>query len=90
MKMDYTYVLMHWLSMINHVLKLCFSAAYQRIAWEALKKSINGLINKVSVSNVAVIVQELIQENVIRGRSVTSSTYQVYELVLVKPKLHEQ
>jgi pre-mRNA-splicing factor CWC22 len=44
------------------------SAAYQRIAWEALKKSINGLINKVNVSNVAVIVQELIEENIIRGR----------------------
>lgn len=50
------------------------SAAYQRIAWEALKKSINGLINKVNTSNVAVIVQELIQENIIRGRSVTSLT----------------
>lgn len=24
-----------------------FSVAYQRISWEALKKSINGLVNKV-------------------------------------------
>ncbi|XP_065892695.1 pre-mRNA-splicing factor CWC22 homolog [Dysidea avara] len=44
------------------------SEAYQRIAWEALKKSINGLVNKVNVSNIANIVRELFQENVIRGR----------------------
>ena len=76
------------------------SVAYQRLAWEALKKSINGLINKVSlssnlriqcviecvvccadyayihplcvpqvnVSNIGNIVQELFQENVVRGR----------------------
>ncbi|XP_071942804.1 uncharacterized protein [Antedon mediterranea] len=44
------------------------STAYQRIAWEALKKSINGLINKVNVSNISLIVQELFAENIIRGR----------------------
>ena len=32
------------------------SVAYQRIAWEALKKSINGLINKVSCVCVCVCV----------------------------------
>ena len=31
------------------------SEAYQRLAWEALKKSINGLINKVNSPNIAVI-----------------------------------
>lgn len=45
-----------------------FSEAYQRIAWEALKKSINGLINKVNVSNLQFVVQELFQENIVRGR----------------------
>ena len=44
------------------------SAAYQRLSWEALKKSINGLVNKVNVSNIAIIVRELLNENVIRGR----------------------
>ncbi|RWS26408.1 pre-mRNA-splicing factor CWC22-like protein, partial [Leptotrombidium deliense] len=44
------------------------SVEYQRIAWEALKKSINGLINKVNVSNIAIIVRELFKENVIRGK----------------------
>uniref|UniRef100_A0A3Q0SM54 Pre-mRNA-splicing factor CWC22 homolog n=1 Tax=Amphilophus citrinellus TaxID=61819 RepID=A0A3Q0SM54_AMPCI len=44
------------------------SLAYQRMSWEALKKSINGLINKVNVSNIVNIIQELLQENIVRGR----------------------
>ncbi|KAL9045412.1 MAG: hypothetical protein Q9214_001536 [Letrouitia sp. 1 TL-2023] len=44
------------------------SKEYQRMAWEALKKSINGLINKVNVANIKVLVPELFQENLIRGR----------------------
>lgn len=44
------------------------SVEYQRISWEALKKSINGLINKVNVANIAIIVRELFKENLIRGR----------------------
>ncbi|KAF9641651.1 MIF4G-like type 3 [Lasiodiplodia theobromae] len=44
------------------------SKEYQRMAWEALKKSINGLINKVNVSNIKFIVPELFNENLIRGR----------------------
>jgi pre-mRNA-splicing factor CWC22 len=44
------------------------SAAYQRIAWEALKKSIHGHINKVNTGNIAIIVRELLKENIVRGR----------------------
>ncbi|KIY30805.1 pre-mRNA-splicing factor CWC22 [Cryptococcus gattii E566] len=44
------------------------SAEYQRISWDALKKSINGLINKVNISNIKHIVPELFAENLIRGR----------------------
>lgn len=44
------------------------SIEFQRISWEALKKSINGLINKVNVTNIAIIVRELFKENLIRGR----------------------
>lgn len=44
------------------------SKEYQRMVWEALKKSINGLINKVNVSNIKYIVPELFGENLIRGR----------------------
>ncbi|XP_076749922.1 pre-mRNA-splicing factor nucampholin [Xylocopa sonorina] len=43
-------------------------AAYQRIAWEALKKSIHGYINKVNISNIGLITRELLKENIIRGR----------------------
>lgn len=44
------------------------SAAYQRIAWEALKKSIHGHINKVNTSNIGIIARELMHENIVRGR----------------------
>lgn len=44
------------------------TAAYQRIAWEALKKSIHGYINKVNVDNIGIITRELLKENIIRGR----------------------
>jgi pre-mRNA-splicing factor CWC22 len=44
------------------------SLQYQRLSWEALKKSINGLINKANVSNIVHIVRELFQENIVRGR----------------------
>ncbi|XP_023232118.1 pre-mRNA-splicing factor CWC22 homolog isoform X1 [Centruroides sculpturatus] len=46
------------------------SESYQKIAWEALKKSINGFINKVNVSNLKVIITELFKENLVRGRGV--------------------
>ncbi|CEI39317.1 Pre-mRNA-splicing factor cwc22 [Fusarium venenatum] len=44
------------------------SKEYQRMAWEALKKSINGLINKVNTANIKFIVPELFNENLVRGR----------------------
>ncbi|KAL1494657.1 hypothetical protein ABEB36_010224 [Hypothenemus hampei] len=44
------------------------STAFQRIAWEALKKSIHGYINKVNTSNIGIIAREIINENIIRGR----------------------
>lgn len=44
------------------------SIAYQRIAWEALKKSIHGYINKINVDNIAIITREMLKENIIRGK----------------------
>ncbi|KAJ8119628.1 hypothetical protein O1611_g10566 [Lasiodiplodia mahajangana] len=44
------------------------SKEYQRLAWDALKKSINGLINKVNTANIKHIVPELFELNLIRGR----------------------
>lgn len=44
------------------------SMAYQRLAWEALKKSIHGHINKINVGNIGIIIKELLKENIVRGR----------------------
>ncbi|CAK9214734.1 unnamed protein product [Sphagnum troendelagicum] len=44
------------------------SAQYQRMTWDALRKSINGLVNKVNASNIKNILPELFGENLIRGR----------------------
>lgn len=44
------------------------SKEYQKYMWEQLRKSINGLINKVNVSNIQNIILELFNENLIRGR----------------------
>ncbi|CAA0813242.1 MIF4G domain-containing protein / MA3 domain-containing protein [Striga hermonthica] len=44
------------------------SLDYQRMTWDALKKSINGLVNKVNATNVKNIIPELFAENLIRGR----------------------
>ena len=41
---------------------------HQKLSWDALRKSINGLINKVNVSNIKNIIPELFNENLIRGR----------------------
>jgi len=41
---------------------------YQRLTWEALKKSLNGIINKVSPLNIVNLIPELFQENLYRGR----------------------
>ncbi|KAF2641666.1 MIF4G-domain-containing protein [Massarina eburnea CBS 473.64] len=44
------------------------TAEFQRMAWEALKKSIQGMINKCNVANIKQIVPELFSENLVRGR----------------------
>jgi pre-mRNA-splicing factor CWC22 len=36
--------------------------------WDQLKKSLNGLVNKVNTANISHIVMELFNENLIRGR----------------------
>ncbi|CAH9112680.1 unnamed protein product [Cuscuta epithymum] len=44
------------------------SVEYQKITWDALRKSINGLVNKVNATNIKNIIPELFAENLIRGR----------------------
>ena len=38
------------------------SPAYQRLTWDALRKSINGLVNKVNASNIKHILPEIFSE----------------------------
>jgi len=44
------------------------SPEYQRITWDALRKSITGIVNRVNIANIKQIVPELFSENLIRGR----------------------
>ena len=44
------------------------SPEFQRMTWEALKKSINSLINKVTKANISAIIAEIFHENLVRGR----------------------
>ncbi|KAH9174195.1 MIF4G-domain-containing protein [Lactarius sanguifluus] len=44
------------------------SPEYQRLSWDALRKSITGIVNRVNVSNIKHVVPELLSENLIRGR----------------------
>ncbi|MBA0696033.1 hypothetical protein Goari_002620 [Gossypium aridum] len=44
------------------------SDEYQRLTWDALRKSISGLVNEVNATNIKNIVPELFAENLIRGR----------------------
>ncbi|PSC73785.1 pre-mRNA-splicing factor CWC22-like protein [Micractinium conductrix] len=44
------------------------SAQYQRMTWDALRKSINGLVNKVNAANIKHILPEVFSENLIRGK----------------------
>eukprot|EP00892_Ulva_mutabilis_P011560 jgi/Ulvmu1/8777/UM048_0032.1 len=43
---------------------------YQRMMWEALRKTLNGIVNKVNASNLKQIAAELLRENLQRGRGV--------------------
>lgn len=44
------------------------SAEYQRITWDALRKSITGIVNRVNIANIKQVVPELFSEDLIRGR----------------------
>lgn len=37
-------------------------AQFQRMTWDALRKSLNGLINKVNVKNIKEILPEIFSE----------------------------
>lgn len=41
---------------------------YRRLTWDALRKSINASVNKVTATNIKNIILELLFENLFRGR----------------------
>lgn len=42
--------------------------AFQRERWEVLRRSINGLINKLNIDNIDRIAVEIFRQNLVRGR----------------------
>lgn len=44
------------------------SPEYQRLSWDALRKSITGIVNRVNIANIKQVVPELFSENLVRGR----------------------
>ncbi|EME30286.1 Pre-mRNA-splicing factor CWC22 [Galdieria sulphuraria] len=44
----------------------------QRIAWELLKKKINGCVNKINTTNISQVIPEFFRLNLIRGRGLLS------------------
>jgi len=44
------------------------SLEYQKMMFEMLRKSINGIINKVNTSNIQNVIFEIFNENLIRGK----------------------
>jgi pre-mRNA-splicing factor CWC22 len=46
------------------------SREYQKMMWELLRKSINGIINKVNISNLPNVIFELFNENLLRAKGV--------------------
>lgn len=44
------------------------SPEYQRLSWDALRKSLTGIVNRVNITNIKDVVPELFSENLIRGR----------------------
>ena len=63
------------------------SIEYQKMMWELLKKSLNGIINKVNTSNIQNIIYELFNENLIRGKGLLVRS--ITKAQMTSPKLTE-
>lgn len=44
------------------------SQEFQRLSWDALRKSITGIVNRVNILNIKSIIPELFNENLVRGK----------------------
>ena len=49
------------------------SPEYQPLSWDALRKSITGIVNRVNITNIKQIVPDLFYENLIRVRGLFMS-----------------
>ena len=68
MKSGGAYMPPHKLRALHAAIEDKTSEPYQRLTWTALKKSLNGLVNKVNTENIKEIVVELFGENLVRGK----------------------
>ena len=48
------------------------SRTHQKLMWEMLRKSINGIINKVNIANIQNVIIELLNENILQGRGLVA------------------
>ncbi|CAO2206617.1 unnamed protein product [Urochloa humidicola] len=62
------YVPPHSVSASNYDEDRSCLAAYQRRSWDALRKSLTGLINKATPAHIRHVARELLAENLVRGR----------------------
>ncbi|KAG2393119.1 hypothetical protein C9374_009696 [Naegleria lovaniensis] len=44
------------------------SEEFQKLNWEALQKTLNGIVNKVNATNLADVIPEVFAENIVRGK----------------------
>ncbi|UKK00915.1 cell-cycle-control protein [Theileria orientalis] len=51
------------------------SVEYQRQEWEKLKKRINSIVNKLTLTNIPELICELLECNLIRGRGLFARTW---------------
>lgn len=51
------------------------SPAFQRTSWEALKKSLNGIVNKLTAANLRNLIPEIFTENLVRGRGLLARSF---------------
>lgn len=57
---------------------------YQQVHWQALQKSINGIVNKVNSSNIKHIIPELFHENLLRGRGLFCQSLMTAQLASIQ------
>ncbi|CAF1616072.1 unnamed protein product [Rotaria magnacalcarata] len=63
---------------------------YQRLAWKNLKTIINGCLHKGNTSNLPLVISELFQYNIVRGRGFPGRTFRSPDTVETGRKDEEE